>query len=76
MKEQGHHINALPMIIVLSSDGDDTFRWMSDGWGGNKNLLQKAHAIIAKAVDHADAIMKLHKAGFGIRRTHGEDEGG
>lgn len=68
-----------PRIIVLSSDTEDSFRWMSAGWSqiheqrlpARKALFQKAQKCIDSGVDILDVIRRLEKAGFEIvRREH------
>lgn len=67
-----------PNIIVLSSDSDDEFRWLSDGWNDAKKsgtkkaraLMDKARACIEAATDVTDAIGRLHGAGFTTTRSN------
>lgn len=65
-----------PVIIVLSKDEDDTFRWQSDGWNYTevcntteaKRLMALARMCIKAGKDVPDTIKKLKIFGFGIRR--------
>ena len=66
----------MPNIIVISSDTDDTFRWLSDGWYQIKQrgepeaerLKALADDCIFAAENVPDAIKRLKAAGFSITR--------
>lgn len=66
-----------PEIIVLSSDTDDAFKWLSNGWFTVKQqhtkraqeLMEKANRAIDEGKDVPDVIERLKKAGFEIRRS-------
>lgn len=66
-----------PGIIVISSDTEETFRWLSDGWNEMKKahttkarkLMAKAHEAIEAATDTLDAIRRLREAGFKVTRS-------
>jgi hypothetical protein len=65
-----------PGIIVLSTDDEQTFRWMSDGWNQLKvrhttkaqQLFTKAKRCIEDGTDVRDVIDRLEKAGFKVTR--------
>ena len=65
-----------PRIIVLSSDNDDTFCWLSDGWNmvsqhGQEDARLLMHKA-TQAIDQGDsvtAVVKLlEQAGFEVTR--------
>jgi hypothetical protein len=68
-----------PLIIVLSSDKDEEFLWLSDGWFSKKNhdtkkskeskrLKDLAEGTIKAAIDVLDAIRCLKEIGFDVER--------
>lgn len=63
-------------IIVLSSDTEKSFRWLSDGWyevrdrnlKERRTLFQLATSCIDDGVDVKDVIRRLKRVGFEIER--------
>lgn len=67
-----------PGIIVLSTDKDEVFNFMSDGWFDKRNsrtekgqiLMSMAMKCVELGLDVPDVIRLLQKAGFEIIREN------
>lgn len=65
-----------PGVIVLSADGEESFRWLSDGWNDLKKaegprareLMARAREAIEAGLDVPDVIARLREAGFSVVR--------
>ena len=60
-----------PLIIVLSSDKDEEFLWLSDGWFSKKNhdtKKSKESKRLKDLIDVLDAIRCLKEIGFDVER--------
>jgi hypothetical protein len=66
-----------PRILVLSSDGETEFRWMSDGWNDEPRrgtpeaaeLMAKAKECASSGKNVPDIVRLLKDAGFEVVRT-------
>lgn len=55
-----------PRLIVLSDTTETDFRWMSDGWGDDDVLMDRARNCIRKGKDPQEVTVLLKEAGFDV----------
>lgn len=75
--EKDTHSDGRPLIIVVSADTDDEFRWLSGGWYTRDKqhtteaqyLWRLAKEAIEAGTDVPDTINRLEEAGFKVVRS-------
>lgn len=50
-----------PRLYTTSKDHHDEFVWASAGWGGNRELMNKARKHIAAGSDVRDTVKRLSR---------------
>lgn len=61
-----------PKIYIRPQSGS-IIDWMSDGWGNDYKLMEKARDAIDAAKDYEEVIILLKKAGFDVYGWTEED---